>query len=111
MTPRVESARRISAEIDRLDDSRICALVNAADLMHLFHWTLFELGFTSRSRRLELLRAAAADPAASVLKPVRAALGDKGADLIAEHASVAVRMTEMFAVLMQDAFGTRYDRR
>ena len=80
-------------------------------LMHLFHWTLFELGYTSRSRRLELLRAAAADPAASALNPVRAALGEKGADLIAEHASVAVRMTEMFAVLMRDAFGAKYDRR
>ena len=39
--------------------------------------------------------------------PVRGALGD-GADLIAQHASVAVYMTEMFGVLMADAFATQY---
>jgi hypothetical protein len=76
-------------------------------LMHLFHWTLFELGYTSGPQRLELLRAAAADPATPALDPVRAALGD-GADLIAQHASIAVHMTEMFRALMQDAFATRY---
>jgi len=77
-------------------------------LMHLFHWVLFELGYTSGSQRLALLRAAAADPATPALDPVRVALG-AGADLIAQHASVAVHITEMFGVLMQDAFATRYD--
>lgn len=77
-------------------------------LMHLFHWVLFELGFTTGGGRLALLRAAAADGSAPELEPVRAALG-ASADLIADHASVVVRMTEMFAVLMRDAFGTRYD--
>jgi len=64
-------------------------------LMHLFHWTLFELGYTSAPERLELLRYAAADPATPALDPVRTALGD-GADLIAQYASTAVYMTEMF---------------
>ena len=76
-------------------------------LMHLFHWTLFELGYTSGPQRLELLRAAAADPATPALDPVRVALGG-GADLIAQHASMAVYITEMFAALMQDASATRY---
>ena len=76
-------------------------------LMHLFHWTLFELGYTSAPGRLELLRVAAADPAAPALDPVRAALGD-GADLIAQYASVAVSMTEMFHALMQDALAARH---
>lgn len=77
-------------------------------LMHLFHWVLFELGYTSGPQRLALLRAAAADPATPALDPVRAALGD-GADLIARHADVAVYITEMFAALMQDASATRYN--
>ncbi|MBP2387784.1 AarF/UbiB family protein [Paeniglutamicibacter kerguelensis] len=77
-------------------------------LMHLFHWVLFELGYTSGPQRLALLRAAAADPATPALDPVRVALGG-GADLIAQHASVAVYMTEMFGVLMQDASATRYN--
>lgn len=78
-------------------------------LMHLFHWTLFELGYTSGPQRLELLRAAAADPGTPALDLVRVALGD-GADLVAQHASVAVYITEMFGVLLQDAFATRYRR-
>ena len=77
-------------------------------LMHLFHWVLFELGYTSGPQRLALLRAAAADPATPALDPVRVALGG-GADLIAQHASVAVYITEMFGVLMQDASATRYN--
>ncbi|MBG6218975.1 hypothetical protein IWX75_003463 [Arthrobacter sp. CAN_A6] len=76
-------------------------------LMHLFHWTLFELGYTSGPQRLELLRAAAADPTTPALDPVRAALGD-GTDLIAQHASVVIYITEMFAALMRDAFATQY---
>ena len=76
-------------------------------LMHLFHWTLFELGYTSGQERLERLRAAAADPGTPALDPVRAALGD-GADLIAQYAGIAVDMTEMFSILMQDALATRY---
>lgn len=76
-------------------------------LMHLFHWTLFELGYISARQRLELLRAAAADQATPALDPIRATLGD-GADLIAQYASVAVYITDMFAALMQDAFATRY---
>lgn len=78
-----------------------------AALMHLFHWTLFELGYTSSTQRLELLRAVAADPGTSALKPIRAALGE-GADLIAEHANVALYMTEMFSILLKDASATRY---
>lgn len=77
-------------------------------LMHLFHWVLFELGCTTGDGRLALLRAAATDASTQELDPVRAALGTS-ADIIADHASVVVRMTEMFAVLMRDAFGTRYD--
>lgn len=79
-------------------------------LMHLFHWVLFELGYTSGQQRLELLRAAAADPATPALDPVRAVLAG-GADLIARHANVAVYITEMFDLLMQDASATRYNSR
>ncbi|MFJ7749238.1 hypothetical protein ACIQXM_04710 [Arthrobacter sp. NPDC097144] len=78
-------------------------------LMHLFHWTLFELGYTSGPERLDLLGAAAADATTPVLDPVRAALGD-GTDLMAEYASVAVDMTEMFRALSQDALAVRYRR-
>lgn len=80
-------------------------------LMHLFHWTLFELGYTSGPQRLELLSAAVADPSTPALEPVRAGLGREGADLIAGHAKGAVGITEMFAVLMRDAFGARYSGR
>ena len=76
-------------------------------LMHLFHWTLFELGYTSGMERLQLLRAAAADPTTPALDPVRASLGG-GADLVAQYASIAVQMTEMFHTLMQDALAVRY---
>lgn len=79
-------------------------------LMHLFHWTLFELGYTSGPERLALLNAAAADPSTPALEPVRAALG-VGADLIAQYAGVAVSMTEMFRALTQDALAARYRRR
>ncbi|MFJ6418335.1 hypothetical protein [Paeniglutamicibacter sp. NPDC091659] len=77
-------------------------------LMHLFHWVLFELGYTSGPQRLALLRAAAGDPAAPALDPVRVALGGS-ADLIAEYAGVAVHMTEMFGALMRDVSATRYE--
>lgn len=77
-------------------------------LMHLFHWVLFELGYTTGPQRLALLCAAAADPATPALDPVRVALGGS-ADLIAQHASVAIYITEMFGALMQDASATRYD--
>lgn len=77
-----------------------------AALMHLFHWTLFELGYTG-PQRAELLHTAAADPTTPALGPVRAALGD-GTDLIAHHARTAAGMTDMFAVLMQDASATHY---
>ncbi|GAA3287640.1 hypothetical protein ACFFON_06355 [Arthrobacter citreus] len=76
-------------------------------LMHLFHWVLYELGFTTGPQRLALLRAAAADPGTPALASVRAALGD-GADLIACHAAAAVYSTEMFATLMRDASTTQY---
>ncbi|MCQ1986682.1 hypothetical protein [Arthrobacter sp. zg-Y844] len=79
-------------------------------LMHLFHWTLFELGYTSGPQRLELLRAAAADPTTPALEPVRAALG-AGADRIAQYAGVAVHMTEMFRALTGDALAARYRQR
>lgn len=78
-------------------------------LMHLFHWVLFELGYTSGEERLELLRGAADNPAAPALKPVHEALGES-ADLVTEHAPVVVRMTELFAALRQGAFSTRYDK-
>lgn len=77
-------------------------------LMHLFHWVLFELGYTSGPQRLALLRAAAADPDTPALDPVRVALGGS-TDLIAQHASAAVYITEMFGALMHDASATRYD--
>ena len=76
-------------------------------LMHLFHWVLFELGYTSGAERVELLRGTADHRAAPALEPVRKALGVSG-DLFTEHAGVVVCMTEMFAALMQDAFSTRY---
>lgn len=76
-------------------------------LMHLFHWVLFEVGYTSGPQRLELLRAAADDPATPALDPVRVALGSS-ADLIAQHADAAVYVTEMFGILMQDASAIRY---
>lgn len=77
-------------------------------LMHLFHWVLFELGYTSGAERLALLRAVAADPATPALDPVRVALGGS-AGLIAQYASVAAYMTGMFGALMQDVSATRYD--
>lgn len=76
-------------------------------LMHLFHWTLFELGYTSAGQRWDVLRAAEADPSAPALDPVRAALGS-GADLIAQHAGTAISMTEMFAGLMENARAPGY---
>ncbi len=76
-------------------------------LMHLFHWVLFELGYTSAPQRLALLRAAAVDPLTPALEPVRAALGD-GADLMVRHAGVVVYITEMFGALLQDASATQY---
>lgn len=76
-------------------------------LMHLFHWTLFELGYTSGPQRLELLRAADADPSTPALNAVREALG-VGADLIAQHAGTAISMTEMFAGLTENALAAGY---
>lgn len=97
LTPEEEASMVTHAGFDR-DTS----------LMHLFHWVLFELGHTSGPQRMELLRAAAADPASPALDPVRVALGE-GADLIALHAPVAVYITEMFSILMRDASATRYN--
>lgn len=96
LTPDEESAMPSHADFDR-----------DTAFMHLFHWVLFELGYTGGEGRLTLLRAAAADSSTSELDPVRAALGS-GADLIADHANVVVRMTEMFAILTRDFFGARY---
>ena len=79
-------------------------------LMHLFHWTLYELGYKSGDERLGLLRAAAADASTPALAPVRAALGN-GADLIAQYAGVALYITELFAALKQDTFAAEYRRR
>ena len=76
-------------------------------LMSLFHWVLFELGYTSGPHRLALLRAAAADPATLALDPLRATLGGS-VDLIARYASVAVATTELFGILMRDASAARY---
>lgn len=76
-------------------------------LMHLFHWVLFEIGYTSAQQRLALLRAAAVAPATPALDPARKALGGS-ATVIAQHANVAVYITEMFSALMQDASATVY---
>lgn len=76
-------------------------------LMHLFQWVLYELGYTTKSERLALLRAAAADRATSALDPVREALGD-GADIIAKFADIAADMTEMYSMLLKDATATEY---
>ena len=78
-------------------------------LMHLFHWTLFELGYISGEARLGLLHAASAGTASPALAPVRAALGS-GADLIAQHADTAIYITEMFAALTQDVHAAEYRR-
>ncbi|WP_181274595.1 hypothetical protein [Brevibacterium oceani] len=75
-------------------------------LMHLFHWVLFELGFTSEPERMALLRAASQSNAPE-LEPVRTALGES-ADLISHYAEVAVDMTEMFSVLMEDVSAASY---
>lgn len=77
-------------------------------LTYLFHWVLFELGYTSRPQRLALLRAVAADPATLELDPVRDALGDS-VDLMAQYANIAVYATEMFDALMTNATATRYE--
>lgn len=97
LTPEEEASMALHEKFDR-----------DVGLMHLFHWVLFELGFTSQQQRLSLLRAAAAG-SSQALEPVRAELAN-GADLIADYANVAVDMTQMFAVLIQDSFGARYDR-
>lgn len=99
LTPEEEASLAAHAGFDR-----------DAGLMHLFHWVLFELGLTSGPERLKLLRAAAVGASATALDPARAVLGES-ATLIAHHSKVVVDMTEMFAVLMQDAFGAQYDRR
>lgn len=78
-------------------------------LMHLFHWTLFELGYISGEARLGLLQAAAAGPTSPALDPVRAALGS-GADLIAQYADTAIYITELFAALTQNVYATEYRR-
>lgn len=76
-------------------------------LMHLLHWTLFELGYTSAEQRCDVLRAADADPSTPALDPIRSALRS-GAHLIAQHAGTAVSMTEMFAGLMENALAPGY---
>lgn len=77
-------------------------------LMHLFHWVLYELGYTSAAQRLALLKAAADDPTSPELKHVRGSLG-QSADMISEYASVALYITEMFDALMKDASAIRYE--
>lgn len=76
-------------------------------LMHLFHWTLFDVGYTSGPQRLALLRAVADDPVTSAMHPVRVALGDS-AELIVHHAKVSIYITDLFEALMQDASARRY---
>lgn len=76
-------------------------------LMHLFHWTLYELGFVSSAARLEVLRAASQTPNAPELDRVREVLGDS-AELLVRHAGVALYMTEMFSALLKDAAATSY---
>ena len=73
----------------------------------LLHRVLVETGVGSRERAWEILQAAAADPRAPELAPVRAVLGS-GADLIAEHAAVALATTALFDVLTEDATAASY---
>lgn len=78
-------------------------------LMNLFHWVLYELGYTERLARLKLLQSAAASHNSPSLEPVREALGD-GTDIIAQYADLAVTMTEMYSELLDDATATEYSR-
>ncbi len=75
----------------------------------LLQWVLAETGVNSRAERLAVLRAAAADPHARQLDPVRARFAD-GVDLIAQYAAVGVSTMTLFDQLMLDAssvsFGT-----
>ena len=73
----------------------------------LLHRVLVETGVGSGERAREILQAAAADPRAPELTPVRAVLGS-GADLIAEHAAVALATTALFDVLLEDATAASY---
>ncbi|MGO1266250.1 MAG: protein kinase domain-containing protein [Microbacterium gubbeenense] len=80
---------------------------HATGIASLLHWVLAELGIGSRTRRLEVLRAAASDHRATELDPFRAMLGD-GADLIAQYAPIGVTTTAFFDALMQNASATTY---
>ena len=77
-------------------------------LMHLFQWTLYELGFVSSAARLEVLRAASGTPHAPVLDRVREALAS-ASELLTQYASAALYMTEMFSALSKDASAAQYD--
>ena len=68
----------------------------------LLHWVLAEVGTGSRAQRMQVLRAAAADPSTPALDGARTALGE-ATDLIAEHATLAVATTERFQALVEDA--------
>jgi hypothetical protein len=68
----------------------------------LLHWTLAELGVGSRAERLRMLRAAAADPSAGELDPVRADLMGS-ADIIARYAAIGASTTALFDELAVDA--------
>lgn len=68
----------------------------------LLHWVLAETGAGSHGQRMQVLRAAAADRSTSALDGARTALGG-GADLIAQHAALAIATTERFDALMKDA--------
>lgn len=96
LAPEEESGMRAHVGFDR--DSA---------LMHLFHWTLYEVGYRSGEERLGLLRAAAAGASTPALDPVRAALGN-GADLIAQYADIAIYVTELFGALKKDALAAEY---
>lgn len=78
-----------------------------AGISSLLHWTLAECGVSSRMRRREVLRAAAADNEAVELDQVRAVLQD-GADLIAQYAAIGLSMTLLFDVLVRSASASTY---
>ncbi|MFE7406949.1 phosphotransferase [Isoptericola sp. NPDC057559] len=80
-------------------------------LASLLHWVLAEAGVGPRARRLAVLEAAAQDPRADELRPLRDRWGDRwgdGARVVAEHAAVGAAMTTLIDRLSADASATTY---
>lgn len=76
-------------------------------LMHLFHWLLYELGYTTRESRLNALMQAAGGLDSPGRRELRRSLGGSF-DLLADHAEVAVSMSGLFDELTADAHGADY---